>query len=104
VGDHVGIGVLLGAVEGAKLAVDVADVGVVDVAVDDVGDDLVPASVEGLRARKFPAMVGQCTKLLKRQAVKFNASSGVMRSPSMTGSVRLSATAVGIRKRLKAKG
>ena len=38
--EHVVIVVLLRAVERAELAVDVADVRVVDVAIDDVGDDL----------------------------------------------------------------
>ena len=48
VGDDVAVGVLLSPVEGAELAIDVADVGVVDVAVDDVGDDLVSAAAKGL--------------------------------------------------------
>ena len=46
--DHVGIRILLRPVKRAELAVDVADVGIVDVAVDDVGDDLVAAPVESL--------------------------------------------------------
>ena len=46
-GDDVGVGVVFDAVEGAELAIDVADVGVIDVAIDDVGDDLVAAIVVG---------------------------------------------------------
>ena len=38
--EHVMIVILFGAIKRAELAVDVADVGVVDVAIDDVGDDL----------------------------------------------------------------
>ena len=43
--DDIGIVVLFRAVKRAELAIDVADVRVIDVAVDDVGDDLVAAAV-----------------------------------------------------------
>ena len=43
--DDVGIVVLFHAIKRAELAIDVADVGVIDVAIDDVGDDLVAAAV-----------------------------------------------------------
>jgi hypothetical protein len=45
VSDDVGVGLLLRSVECAELAVNVADVGVVHVAVDDVGDNVVAASL-----------------------------------------------------------
>src|SRR6266576_2520635 len=36
-GDDIGVVIFFGAVEGAEFAIDIADVGVIDVAVDDVG-------------------------------------------------------------------
>jgi hypothetical protein len=68
--DDVAVGVLLGAVEGAELAIDVADVGVVDVAVNDVGDDLVAASAVGRGAVELAAAVGQRAQLIQGQRVE----------------------------------
>ena len=62
--------VTLGAVEGAELAIDVADVGVIDVAVDDVGDDVVAlAAVRGALALAA-AGVGEFAELGERGVVK----------------------------------
>ena len=46
--NHVGIGRILASPKRAKLAIDVADIRVVDIAIDAVGDDLVAAAVEGV--------------------------------------------------------
>ena len=58
-GEDVVVVVLLGAVERAELAVHVADVRVVDVAVDDVGDDLVAAAVVGRGLGLAAAGIGE---------------------------------------------
>ena len=68
--DDVGVGVLLGAVERAELAIDVADVRVVDVAVNDVGDDLVAAAVVGAGLGELAAAVGQRAEFFERQVIK----------------------------------
>ena len=47
--EHVVVGILLGPIKRAELAIDVADVGVVDVAIDDVGDDFATAAVVAFR-------------------------------------------------------
>ena len=57
---HVGIRVILVAHERAERAVDVADVGVIDVAVDDVRDDTV-------RMLPLPHRVSQCAQLGQSQ-------------------------------------
>ena len=64
-GDHIGIRILLGSVKSAKLAINIADVRVVDVSVDDVGHHIIPRSVVGLRQRELSAVIGQCTKFLQ---------------------------------------
>ena len=46
--DHIGIVVVLSSIEGAELAIHVADVGVVDVAINNVGDDFVAAPAIGI--------------------------------------------------------
>src|SRR6185436_2437416 len=47
VSDHVGIIVLLGPVKRAEFAINVANVGVIDIAIDDIGDDLVTTILVG---------------------------------------------------------
>ena len=69
-GDDIAVGILLGSVKGAELAVDVADIRVVDVPVDDVGDDIVPLAPVGPGQRQLAAVIGQCPQLLKRQAIE----------------------------------
>lgn len=67
--NHVGVGVLLGAPEGAELAVNVADVGVVDVAVHDVGDRVGPAPAVRGDAVELAATISQRAQLFQRQRV-----------------------------------
>ena len=57
--EDVMIGVLLRAVERAEFAVNVADVGVVDVAIDDVGHDLSPAPMVSFLLREIAPRIGQ---------------------------------------------
>ena len=68
--DDVGIVVLFHAVKRAELAIDVADVGVIDIAVNDVGDDVVAAPVEILRLGELAAAVGERAEFLQRQMIK----------------------------------
>src|SRR5947199_2084499 len=68
--DDVGVGVLFRAVEGAEFAIDVADIGVVNVAVDDVGDDLIPAPVVSGGFGQLPSPVRQRSQFLQGQRVK----------------------------------
>ncbi len=68
--DDVGVIVLFHAIERAELAIDIADVGVIDVAVNDVGDDVVAAPVEILRLGQLPAAVGERAEFLQRQMIQ----------------------------------
>ena len=68
--DDVGVVVLFRPVKRAEFAIDVADVGVIDVAVNDVGDDVVAASVEILRLGQLAAAVGERAEFLQRQMIK----------------------------------
>ena len=76
--------VLFRAHEGAEFAVDVADVGVIDVAVDDVGDDFVAVAVVGGALDLATARVGQFAELGERREIKLLRLLGVMRPPSRT--------------------
>ena len=49
-GDDVRVQVLFRPIKGAEFAIDIADIGVVDIAIDDVSDDLVAAAFMGLGA------------------------------------------------------
>src|ERR1035438_8349649 len=53
-----------------EFAIDVADVGVIDVAVNDVGDDVVAAPVEILCLGELAAAVGERAEFLQRQMIK----------------------------------
>lgn len=75
--DDVGVGILLSAVERAELTIDVADVRVVDVAVHDVGDDLVAAPTVRCGAVELAAAVGQRAQFLQRQGVEAEGLGGV---------------------------
>ena len=68
--DDVGIVILFHAIERAELAIDVADVGVIDIAVNDIGDDVVAAPVEILCLGELPAAVGERAEFLQRQMIK----------------------------------
>ncbi len=68
--DHVGVVVARDAVERAELAIDVADVGIVDVAVNDIGDDLVPAALIRIGAGDLAAAVRQRGQFFERHAIQ----------------------------------
>jgi len=62
--DDVGIGVLFRPVKRAEFAIDIADVGVIDVAVNLVGDDFIAATVEILCLGELAAAVGEPRRVL----------------------------------------
>ena len=62
--------VLLRAIKRAELAVNVADVRVVDVAIDDVGDDLAPLAIVTFFFRQIPPRIGERAELRQRPAIK----------------------------------
>ena len=67
---HVRVVLALGAHERAELAVDVADVRVIDVPVDDVGDDLVAVAVVVRALALASARIGQFAQLGQRREIK----------------------------------
>jgi hypothetical protein len=69
--DHIAIGLLLSAVESTELAIDVADIRVIDVPVDDVGHHIIPIAPIGIGQRELPAVIGKCSQLLEREVVQF---------------------------------
>ena len=69
-GDDVGVIVLLDAVEGAEFAIDVADVGVIDVAIDDVSGDLVAAAIVSVFLGELAAVIGEGAEFLEGQGPK----------------------------------
>src|ERR1043165_6484768 len=68
--DDVGVVVFFGAIEGAEFAIDVADVGVVDVAIDDVGGDFVAAAIEVAGFGELAAAIGEGAEFFERQVIK----------------------------------
>ena len=68
--DDVGVGVLFRPIKRAELAIDIADVGIVDVAVNLVGDDVIAAAVEILCLGQLPAAVGERAEFFQRQMIK----------------------------------
>ena len=76
-GNDVGIVVFLRAIKGAELAIDIADVRVIDVAVDVVSNDFVAMAVVGGGLGEPAAAVGERAKLLQRQGVKAQGLGGV---------------------------
>ena len=69
-GDHIGVCILFVPPEGTKLTVDIADVGIVDVAVDDVGDDVVTTSSMSFRPMQPPASIGKEPQLFQGKIMK----------------------------------
>src|ERR1700722_7697708 len=63
---NVMVGIPFGSVKRAELAIDVADVRVVDVAISDISDDLVASAVKCLSLGPATAMIGQLAKLGQR--------------------------------------
>ena len=70
VSDDVGVVLLLGAVERTELAVNVADIGVVDVAVNDVGDDVIASVVVGMCLGELATSVGERAEFFQRELGK----------------------------------
>jgi len=70
VSDDVGIVILLNAIEGAEFAIDIANIRVVDIAVNDVGGDFVAAPIEVSGLGELAAAVGQGAEFLQRQVIK----------------------------------
>ena len=68
--DDVGIVVLLRAVERAEFAIDVADVGVIDVAINDVSDDFVATTIVGIFPGNLTSPVGERAEFFERQMIK----------------------------------
>src|SRR5208282_2022332 len=58
-GDDVGVVVLFHTIKRAELAIDIADVGVIDIAVNDVSDDIVAATIEILCLGELAAMISE---------------------------------------------
>src|SRR4051794_32051913 len=69
-GDYVRILVSLDPVEGAELAVNIADVCIIDIAVHDIADDLVPATIIGINFGKVPASICERTQFLQGQLIE----------------------------------
>src|SRR6185369_5746749 len=68
--NHVGISVLFRSIKSAELAIDVADIGIIDVPIDNVRHDLVASSVISLSTGEFTAAIGQRAEFLERQRVQ----------------------------------
>jgi hypothetical protein len=62
--------IFLRAIKGAELAIDVANVGVVDVPIDDIGDDFAAAPVVGAGAGNLASPVGQRAEFFERQMIQ----------------------------------
>ena len=68
--DDVGVVVFLGAIKRAEFAIDVADIGVIDVSVNDVGDDVVAAPAVGVLFCQLTPPVRQRSQFLQWQMIK----------------------------------
>jgi hypothetical protein len=75
-GEHVMIVVFFGPIKRAKLAINVADIGVVNVAINDVSDNLASLSVIGARFRQITPCIGEDPKILQGPAVKLESVLG----------------------------
>ena len=60
----------LGPIKRAELAVNVADIGVIDIAIDDVGDDVAAPVPIMFFFREVAPRVGQSAELRERPAIK----------------------------------
>src|SRR6266404_5140230 len=63
--DDISVVILLNAIKSAKFAVDVADIGVIDVPIHNVGDNPVAASAIRLRFGQLPPTVRQRAQFLQ---------------------------------------
>ncbi len=62
--------ILFCAIESTEFAIDVADVGVVDIPINDIRYDFVPASVEGGLLGELTTHIGEGAQLIERKTVK----------------------------------
>src|SRR5207244_13554090 len=69
--EDVMIFILLRAIKCAELAVNIANVRVIDVSIHDVGDDLASTSVRTFRLCQIPPRIGQRSHLFERPAIQF---------------------------------
>jgi hypothetical protein len=70
-GQNVMIFVALGPIKGAELAVNVADVCVIDVAIDDVSHDLAAASTVAFGLRQFAPRIRERRQFFQRPTIQF---------------------------------
>src|SRR5438270_248785 len=68
--DDIRIIILLRAIKRAELAIDIADVGVIDVSINDVSYDFIPSPVVSVRFSEFTPPVRQCSQFFKRKLIK----------------------------------
>src|SRR5438552_4157096 len=68
--EHIVIFILLGAIERTKLAVNVADVRVIDVTIDDVSDDLTATRTVTRSFRQIAPGIGERTQRLERPSIQ----------------------------------
>ena len=66
---HVMIFVAFRPIKRAKFAVNVADVRVVDIAIDDIGHDLAPASAITFRLCQIPSSISKRAQFFQRPAI-----------------------------------
>ena len=76
-GDDVGVVIFFDTVERAKLAIHIANIGVIDIAIHDVSDDVIASSVEILGLHQLPPPVRECPELFKWQSVKSQCLGGI---------------------------
>src|SRR6185503_20974659 len=70
VADDVGIVVTFDTVKGAEFAINIANVGVIDIPVNDVGDDIIAAPLISVGFGKLTPAVRKCAKFFQRQTVE----------------------------------
>src|SRR6185295_5028279 len=68
--DDVSVVISFSAIKGAEFAIYVADIRVVDVAIDDIGDDLIAAPAVSICLRQLPAPIGERAQFFQWQMVK----------------------------------
>jgi hypothetical protein len=68
---HVVVLILLCSIERAEFAVNIANVRVIDVAIDNVGDDLASTSGVTFRLCQIAPRIGQRSHLFERPAIQF---------------------------------
>ncbi len=81
-GDDIRVRILLRPIKGAELAIDIADIRIIDIAIDDVSDDLVAAAIVGLGAGQLAAAIRQRAQVLQRQRIE---AQGLRRTDAVPG-------------------